>query len=142
MSFDRHNAATPLNVESDRVFETDVMKFGAYLRSQRERRGLTIDDIHVRTKVSRSYLTALENEDMAGLPAPIFIKGFLRSYCSTLRIDAEAVVKAYNMRIGNRIEDNVINTKAFRPKTFPERVKRTIGSIRRLLTGREDTIFF
>jgi cytoskeleton protein RodZ len=71
---------------------------GAYLREIRERQGISIDEIARSTRVLHHYLEALESDDLASLPAPVFAKGFIRAYCQTLGIPADEPIRLYEQR--------------------------------------------
>ncbi len=68
--------------------------FGAVLRRTREAQGLDIPAIAGRLKIRTIYLRALEEEDIAALPARPFAIGFLRSYARLLGLDADSLVAA------------------------------------------------
>jgi cytoskeleton protein RodZ len=70
-------------------------RIGEALREERERQGLTLEDLGGRTKIRTRYLRALENEDWDILPGPAYVRGFLRTYASTLGLDAEDLVDDY-----------------------------------------------
>jgi cytoskeleton protein RodZ len=57
---------------------------GAYLRQLREARGVSLEEIARVTRVNPSYLHALESDDYASLPVPVFTRGFIRAYCQAL----------------------------------------------------------
>lgn len=65
---------------------------GEALRRRRAERGLTLSDIERDTRINRSYLEALEAERWDALPAPVYTRGFLRSYARQLGLDAEELV--------------------------------------------------
>ncbi len=76
--------------------ELDGRPFGgAELRAIREAHGLSIREVSTRTKVSSSNLTWIEESNFALLPAPVYLKGFLRLYAKLLRIDENKVVSDY-----------------------------------------------
>jgi cytoskeleton protein RodZ len=58
---------------------------GSYLRELRQQRNLSLDEMARSTRVAARYLEALENDDFAALPAPVFARGFIRAYCQVLR---------------------------------------------------------
>ena len=60
---------------------------GDLLRQVREARGLELDDISGRTKISLHYLRAMEAEDFLATPAPVYLRSFLSGYCEYLEID-------------------------------------------------------
>src|SRR3954466_4943528 len=57
---------------------------GPHLRQLREARGISLEEIARATRVNPSYLHALEGEDWAELPVPVFTRGFIRAYCQAL----------------------------------------------------------
>jgi len=73
---------------------------GSYLRGQRERRGLSLEEMARATRVATRYLEGLEAEDFRSLPAPVFTKGFIRAYCQVLGIDAEEALVRYHQQTG------------------------------------------
>ena len=74
---------------------------GAYLRGLRERQGVSIDEIARSTRVLHHYLEALESDDLASLPAPVFAKGFIRAYCQALGVSADEAIALYDQRAGH-----------------------------------------
>ena len=57
---------------------------GIRLREIRLAKGVSLDDIARSTRVGRRHLEALEIESWGELPAPVFVKGFIRAYCEFL----------------------------------------------------------
>ena len=51
-----------------------------WLRAGRDRRNLTIDDVAKITKIQPRILEKLESGQFDGLPAAVFVKGFVRSF--------------------------------------------------------------
>jgi cytoskeletal protein RodZ len=60
---------------------------GETLQRARQARGITIEDAERATRIPRRYLEALEQEKFAILPAPVYARGFLRSYSGYLGLD-------------------------------------------------------
>ncbi|MDR2574549.1 MAG: DUF4115 domain-containing protein [Desulfovibrio sp.] len=69
-------------------------ELGAVLRNEREKRALSIDHVSEILKISARLLRALEEGDMASLPHPAYIRGFIRSYASFLGLTAEEISSA------------------------------------------------
>jgi hypothetical protein len=67
-------------------------QFGPFLRRERERRGVTLQDIATQTKISVSLLAALERNDFSRWPGGIFRRSFVRSYAQAVGLDPEPVV--------------------------------------------------
>jgi len=73
---------------------------GAYLRELRQRRGVSLEEIARTTRVAQRYLEAIEDDTLDALPAPVFIRGFIRAYCQALGESPEAALAAYDGRNG------------------------------------------
>ncbi len=69
--------------------------FGEKLRKQRERQGITLDDISSTTKISTRMLRALEDEHFDQLPGGVFNKGFVRAYARQIGLDEQEAVADY-----------------------------------------------
>ena len=65
---------------------------GEVLRRRRTERGITLSDAERDTRINRTYLQALEAERWDALPAPVYTRGFLRSYGRHLELDAGELV--------------------------------------------------
>jgi len=68
-------------------------KVGAKLRDARVGRGMSLDDIAQITKIPRATLTAIEAGQHAGLPATVFVRGFIRSYARAVGLDPAPLVR-------------------------------------------------
>ncbi len=68
---------------------------GAWLRAQREARGVSLREIADDSKISLRYLEALEDDRFGVLPAPVFTRGFLREYARIVGLDGDEVVNLY-----------------------------------------------
>lgn len=69
-----------------------MARIGETLREARERRGLTIEQVAQETRISARFVEALEEERFEELPAPVYVRGFLRSYANFLRIDPQPLL--------------------------------------------------
>ena len=68
-----------------------MLKVGAYLRTQRERKGLSYEQIHEITRISPDVLKKIEEGDT--LSAPIFLRGFIKNYAKALGLDPAPLLK-------------------------------------------------
>lgn len=79
----------------DRLSRDDGPLKGADLRRLRKTRGVTVEDLVERTRIGRKTIMALENDLHDELPAPVYLKGFLRAYGQALQLDPDKLTKAY-----------------------------------------------
>jgi hypothetical protein len=66
---------------------------GGYIREQRLRSGLSIEQLASATKIPASSLRLLEDDDFGALPGPVFVKGFLRCCTRALGLPSETVME-------------------------------------------------
>jgi hypothetical protein len=85
-----------------------VFDIGSSLREARLRQELDFPALEERTKIRPKYLRALEDERFDLLPAPTYIKGFLRSYAEALGLDGQPFVDEYNSRFAVGDDDVVV----------------------------------
>jgi len=69
---------------------------GRQLRSLRESGNLELSRVSVLLHLSEEKLTALEADDYAKLPGPVFIQGYLRNYARLLGVPVEPILNAYH----------------------------------------------
>ncbi len=68
---------------------------GELLRTTREAQGRTVDDVVKATRMSRAIVESLEDDRFSVLPAPVYVKGHLRTYARFLGLDEESAVQMY-----------------------------------------------
>lgn len=83
----------------------DHFHFGEALRSERQRRSVTLEDISQTTKVTVRSLQALESDAFDQLPGGILSKGIVRSYVRCLGLDENEWVTRFLDASGQRQEN-------------------------------------
>jgi flagellar biosynthesis protein FlhG len=71
---------------------------GPLLRKVRESQGVELKDITARTKISNSYLAAIEDERFAELPSFVYLRGFVTELAKHLKLDVTQVTRTYLRR--------------------------------------------
>ena len=62
-----------------RQAESAAGSLGSHLRSLREAKQASLEDMARSTRVGIRHLEALEEERLADLPSPVFVRGFIRA---------------------------------------------------------------
>ena len=93
---------------------SDSHTFGPRLRSERERRGISLDTIATATKVSAELWDGLERNDFSRWPSGIFARAFIRDYARAVGLDADEVVDEFCrlFPIGDRRASRLIKAQA------------------------------
>jgi len=72
-----------------------AVDFGTFLRQAREKRGISLQQVSVTTKISARVLDALERNDPSKLPGGIFSRAFVRSYAREVGLEPELAVASF-----------------------------------------------
>lgn len=69
--------------------------FCARLKAARERKGVSLEDIAAPTKISRSLLKGLEDNDLSRWPQGLFRRSYLRDYLRAIDLLEESIVTEF-----------------------------------------------
>jgi len=72
---------------------------GEVLRRLREARGISLQQISERTKVTRHHIENIEGDRFELLPASVYLRGILLSIARELRLDGQKVARSYLERV-------------------------------------------
>ena len=73
-----------------------AQELGALLKTKRTEKNIAIGEVAERLKFSAKQIESLESGDYKGLPEPIFVKGFIKTYARFLGLDADQIVALLN----------------------------------------------
>jgi len=62
---------------------------GTYLKTEREKAGVTREGISAATKIRTGLLANLEDDALDNLPGGVFLRGFVRSYLDVLHVNPD-----------------------------------------------------
>lgn len=94
---------------------SDRETFGPRLRSERERRGISLETLASVTKVGAELWDGLERNDFSRWPTGIFARAFVRDYARAVGLDADEVVNEFCRLFpewGDRRAERVMREKA------------------------------
>jgi cytoskeleton protein RodZ len=110
-----------------------MAQIGSILRGARIHMGLSLKEVSETTKVRVKYLAALEEDDYGAIPGPTFTKAYLRTYATTLRLDADALVEeyrsTYERRKSSTAEYSDLTLEQMRTRTMRARKKRPLVGV-------------
>ena len=92
-----------------------MFDIGSSLRDARVRQGLDFPELEQLTRIRPKYLRALEDERFDVLPAPTYVRGFLRSYAAALGLDGQPFVDEYNSRFAVGEDDVPVRARRVPP---------------------------
>lgn len=87
---------------------------GARLKKLRLEKGISLDEVHKKTKIHLSILRAIEEDSLMNF-SPVYIKGFLKMYCKFLGVDPKEFILDYKEPQGTLYYEPAAKEK---PTTF------------------------
>ncbi len=80
----------PISTPSPNPLEPTTQYSGAWIREQREKNSMSLDDISRLTKIPASAIKAIESDDLTHLPTRVYLQGFVNNLMKVYRIDSKA----------------------------------------------------
>lgn len=69
------------------MIEDVVVDIGTQLKAQREKLGCSLQEAAEHTRIRKTYLESIENNNFADLPGHAYVTGFIKSYALFLGVD-------------------------------------------------------
>ncbi|MFH1125365.1 MAG: helix-turn-helix transcriptional regulator, partial [Pseudomonadota bacterium] len=110
----------PVETAGGQGEDQGVPGLGALLKAEREKKGLSHQQVSEMTRLRRHMIEALEAEAWDLLPPPVFVRGFVRSYIKALGLDEKKFLDLY---------DEMAPIEARTPKLIPRSPKKKRGHI-------------
>lgn len=83
------------NPEFEQEIENCQSFTGDFLKKIREYKKVPIERMSDMTKISKTYIRYIEEDDFEKLPAPAYVRGFVFQYAKCLKITPELVATSY-----------------------------------------------
>ena len=96
---DERAVAAQSAVEAPGPEDSAPASYGARLAWQRQSAGLSVTDVAASLRLHPNQIRAIEQEDLARLPAPAYVRGFIRSYARVLNIDPAPLLSDLNAKL-------------------------------------------
>lgn len=107
-----------------------MKEIGQLLKDKRDSLKISLEEVAVSTKISVKILQALEEGDLAKLPAKPFVRGFIQSYSKFLGLDVKEILEKFQQAVGTTNP----KTEIVLPET-DNLEKQLPGSGRSIITG-------
>ena len=75
------------------------LSYGRYLQAIRLEKKISLEKVSAQTRIGLGNLLLIEQEDHEGLPAEVFVKGFLRSFAVAIGADGDEAVRRYESKL-------------------------------------------
>ncbi len=81
-----------------------LKKFAEELRSLREKKAVSLNEIYDKTRIDVKYLNEIENGNFDVLPE-VYIRAFLKKYAEMIELDSDEILSEYEIAKGEDLRD-------------------------------------
>jgi cytoskeleton protein RodZ len=92
------------------------------LKSEREKRKISLAQIAADTRISLRYLQSLEEGRYGDLPGGMYNRAFLRAYCESLNLNQQEIMQRYEAEISPFLDRPLKSKALLSQKNAPPRV--------------------
>lgn len=86
---------------------SEMLELGTLLREERERQGLSLNELSERIKLAPRTLAFIESGTKSELPHAVYVKGFVKSYAMVLGLDPEELGAIVDVAYKDELEEEV-----------------------------------
>jgi len=72
---------------------------GKFLKDIREYKNVSLDKMSEMTRIMKTYLVYIENDEYNKLPATAYIRGFIFQYAKHLKLNPDVVANSYIQKV-------------------------------------------
>ena len=119
-----------------KVKKIQSLTLGEKMRRARSEKRIGLPEIAKNTKIQLEYLEYLESGNYNGLPADVYVRGFLKSFADYLGINEEYLIKSFNKE--KSIQQNIAGNNNIKEK----KKANNINLSRIAVTPKVISIFF
>lgn len=83
------------NTEMERKIREASDFTGTFLKEIREYKNVSIERMAEMTRISKTHINAIENEDVAKLPAEVYVRGYVYQIAKVLKLNPDTVANSY-----------------------------------------------
>lgn len=97
-------------------------KFAEELRTLREKKGITLQQLAAKTRIDYKFLEAIDNGNFSFLPE-LYVKAFIKQYAKVVGIDEKETIERFEDAKAGRLADKQENKSLLEKKIDIERKK-------------------
>ena len=115
------------------LVEEVLLSVGEFLRQERKRQNLGINEVANKLHITKNYVEAIESNSFEKLPAMIFAKGYVKSYGELLKLDPNELMELYetyiSLQLKNKNEKIFTQARKRRDKNLPWVILSVVGFV-------------
>jgi cytoskeletal protein RodZ len=113
----------------DTYFRPEMSTVAEQLRQAREARKLTIQEVAEATKIRSDHVQALDEGNWEVFPAPVYIRGFVRTYAGFLKLDVAALIDQLNTELSKSDKHREHPQLSPKPRSFVDTIMYQLSKV-------------
>lgn len=86
---------------------------GVFLKQQREKSGISVEEIGAKTKVRVALLKEMEEDHLENLPGGVFLRGFVKAYTDAVGCDGQKGLELLDAQVAPEQPAQVLATSEY-----------------------------
>ncbi|MSU63549.1 MAG: hypothetical protein EXS31_14325 [Pedosphaera sp.] len=108
---------------------------GDKLRLAREQRKLSVNQVADATKIKTDHIRALEDGNFGAFAAPVYVRGFARTYATLLHLDVPQLVMELDAELSQSGEFHDSSVPLHRKRTFVDTLSYLVSKVNWRIVG-------
>ncbi|MFY4773958.1 helix-turn-helix domain-containing protein [Metabacillus sp. RGM 3146] len=112
-----------------------MSELGNRLRSAREEKNLTLDDLQTTTKIQKRYLVGIEEGNYSSIPGKFYVRAFIKQYAEAVGLDPEMIFEEYKNEVPAANQDALPEqlSRVQTRKELPDSASKVIDILPKIL---------
>lgn len=106
------------------------MDIGSRLKSAREQKSMSLEEVQQTTKIQKRYLTAIENNEFQVLPGKFYTRAFIREYASAVGLDPEQIMEEHKNELPSYEDEEIVQYSRVQKSRQQTQTKSSGGGLR------------
>ncbi len=94
-AYKKFGLAYEQNVDFEQEIENSNNFTGEFLKRIRDYKHVTVERMAEMTRISKTYIRSIEDDDFSKLPADVYTRGFVYQYAKCLKLNPDLVATSY-----------------------------------------------
>jgi cytoskeleton protein RodZ len=93
----------------EKIESSGAKTIGEFLLYEREKQGLSLDDIDEISRIGPRWLEAIDKGEWSAYPSLIYAKGHIRGYAGVLKLDGSRIISYFEQELKNAFPDETFH---------------------------------
>lgn len=114
-----------------------LTELGSRLKTAREEKGISLDQLQSMTKIQKKYLSGIEEGDYSQIPGKFYVRAFIKQYAEAVGLSPDELFEEYKSEIPAAYEDDLTEqlSRVQTRRTMSTRSSKVVELLPKVLIG-------